>query len=209
MSVVGRRPESLTVGHVGQPFEGENLLHILCVNSREAELVELVRIASTMLSASQCGEVFWAQAKGAFFTAPPMVHYGGTPLGYAVAFSLQKAVRAMLTAGHTSNHASACRGLISLNDAEHFACSITGYLPIHVAVANSLTEMYEVLVHTPGMGHSGYHISADPKALTTIGSVSDYSMLGPLQLAGVLGHKKMVKYILRCRAHQQWSWGPV
>ena len=76
-----------------------------------------------------------------------MAYYGGTPVSYAVAFSLQAALRTMLLC---SKEYKAMHGVIDLNDPTKAACKLTGLLPLHVAVANSLTNMFNFLVDLPG-----------------------------------------------------------
>ena len=117
-------------------FNGENGLHILCVNSREAELCECVELAAAALTSKELGGLFSGQAEGLFFQEPPMDFYGSTVVSYAVAFSLQAALRTML---RCSKQYHAMRGLIDFNDPRRHACRLTGFMPVHVAVANSLT----------------------------------------------------------------------
>ena len=54
-------------------------MHILAVNKRERELIKLVELASTRLSATQCKLLLlYQKARGPFFTASPMDFYGGS-----------------------------------------------------------------------------------------------------------------------------------
>lgn len=141
------RPSLIPLRHVGQPFLGENALHVLAVNKREPELCEIIELAARSLDAEQLKEMYLAHALGVFFHADPMDFYGASPLGYLVAFSLEKALVTLLA---VSSSSPAMAGLVDLNDPTH-ACPLTGFLPLHVAVANSLTSMFNFLIDLPGL----------------------------------------------------------
>jgi hypothetical protein len=205
LSVYRQTPALLTQNHTGKIFGGENGLHILCVNSREAELCECVEIAAANLSTPELQALFWSQAEGVFFTEEPMSLYGSTPISYAVAFSLQAGISTMF---RCSKEHAAMKGVLDVNDTRQ-ACKLTGFLPIHVAVANSLTGMVNFLLDLPGLPIEFDDMRARQESLSTCGKLSAYSLLNPLQVACKLGDKKLVQYILRTQSKQQWVWGPV
>lgn len=198
-------PSLLTQYHTGKIFTGENPLHILAVNSREDVLCECIVVAANNLTNEQCRGLFLKQATGIFFSDEPMAYYGSTPVAYAVAFSLQRALTTMLV---MSKECSAMRGVIDFND-PHNACKHSGFLPLHVAVANSLTSMVNFLLDLPGLTIEYDDMRANPNALTAFGTLNALSLLSPLQVACKLGDKKLVQYILRTQSKQQWVWGPV
>ena len=107
-------------------------------NRREAAALELLPLAVASLARDELDELFHANASGAFFKTPPMVMYGGTPLGYAVAFSMRDTLAAILRLARS--HSDKMGGLINFDDPRH-ACKLTGFLPLHVAVANGLCDM--------------------------------------------------------------------
>ena len=132
-----RRPSLIALPHVGQPFEGENALHILAVNKHETELIELIDLAARELPPRQLARTFKAQAIGVFFHEEPMVFYGCTPIAYAVAFSLDGAISQMLRCSRDdANYPNFDNALIDLN-APGNACPLTGFHPLHVAVRAS------------------------------------------------------------------------
>ena len=55
------------------------------------------------------------------------------------------------------------RGVIDFNSTQQ-ACRMTGFLPIHVAVANSLTGMVNFLLDLPGMSIEYDDLRANPQA---------------------------------------------
>ena len=86
-----------------------------------------------------------------------MLFFGSTPLSYAVAFSLSKVISRILI---STVEVPAMAGIIDLNSPK-YACPLTGFLPLHVAVANSLTSMFNFLTDLPGLpmqvGHMRVH----------------------------------------------------
>ena len=91
------RPELMPVPHaVGSIFEGENALHVLAVNRREKQMIYLLELASESLDRPACELLVNGHARGGFFNDPPMDLYGTTIFAYAVAFSLHRAVAAMI-----------------------------------------------------------------------------------------------------------------
>ncbi len=199
------RPQLIPLRHVGQPFEGENALHILAVNKKEEELCEVIELAASALDSEMLRETFHAATTGAFFHDDPMDFYGSTPLAYCVAFSLQRALTTLLLAGRRE---PAMAGLVDLNDPAH-ACPLTGFLPLHVAVANSLTGMFNFLTDLPGLPLEFDDKRASTHALSQYGQVQQWAVLTPLQLGVKLGDKRIVQYILRTQSTCEWVWGPV
>ena len=200
------RPALIPLGHAkGLFFAGENSLHILAVNSREMELMEVIWIAARNLKRKQLKKTFTAPARGGFFLEEPMLFYGGSAVSYAVAFELEGAIRQMLIA---ADECPEMEGVIDLNEPAH-ACPLTGFLPIHVAVANSLTSMFNFLIDLPGMAIQFDPCCAMTSSLSVKGIFSRWSALSPLQLATKLGDRRMVQYIMRSQSVCDWQWGPV
>lgn len=211
LSVFGARPDLLPLAHVGQPFAGENALHVLAVNRREHELCHLIELAAASLDRAELEALFHSQARGVFFTSPPMCFYGGSVLGYAVAFSLRRAVATMLRLSGAGGE-GAMVGLLDLNDPKQ-ACEQTGMLPLHVAVANGLARMHDFLTELPSLPE-GRALRATREGLSERAKVSslaklDLAGLTPLQLAAKLGDRRMFQHIMRKRAKVLWVWGPV
>ena len=73
LTVYERAPALLQQTHQSKVFWGENALHILCVNSREAELCTCIELAAKHLKPKQLKNIFEGQATGLFFTELPMV----------------------------------------------------------------------------------------------------------------------------------------
>ena len=71
---------------VDSPFAGEMAMHVLAVNQREETLMALVRLAHQNFDEKQLRILYTTTAHGAFFSGEPMIFYGGTVLGYFVAF---------------------------------------------------------------------------------------------------------------------------
>jgi len=200
------RPALIPLGHAkGLFFAGENSLHILAVNSREMELMEVIWIAARNLKRKALKKTFTAPARGGFFLEEPMLFYGGSAVSYAVAFELEGAIRQMLLA---ADECAEMQGVIDLNEPSH-ACPLTGFLPIHVAVANSLTSMFNFLVDLPGMAIQFDPCCAMTSSLSVKGKFASWSALSPLQLATKLGDRRMVQYIMRSQSVCDWQWGPV
>lgn len=116
-----------------------------------------------------------------------MDFYGATPLSYMVAFSLERALISLLIA---SKRIPAMSGLIDFNDRAH-ACPLTGFLPLHVAVANSLTSMFNFLVDLPGLPIEFDGMRATPTCLTQHGKFPQWAVLTPLQLSVKLGERSL------------------
>ena len=127
-------------------------------------------------------------------------------MSYAVAFSLMEALRTML---RCSLGYRAMRDIIDFNDHAKSACKLTGLLPLHVAVANSLTSMFNFLCDLPGLPVEFDDMRARPTVLSQYGSRTALALMTPLQVAVNLGDQKLVQYILRTQSKQEWEWGPV
>jgi hypothetical protein len=199
------RPGLIALRHIGPPFEGENALHILAVNKREDELCRVIKLAASTLETEVLRETFRAVTSGVFFSNDPMDFYGSSPLSYFVAFSLQRALTTLLLASKSEPRMA---GLVDLNDPEH-ACPLTGFLPLHVAVANSLTGMFNFLIDLPGLPITFDKECASPFGLSQHGHRHQWAALTPLGLGVKLGEKRIVKYILRTQSTCEWAWGPV
>ena len=70
------------------------------------------------------------------------------------------------------------RGLFDPNDEVH-ACSLTGFLPVHVAVANSLADMFDFLTVGIGNTHDTAKLRASSSVLTTCRRVAGLAWLRP------------------------------
>ena len=191
-------PAMLKLRHAtGKPYAGETLLHIAAANSREEVLLQLIELGVAKLAKEDLKGLLLAQATGAFFRSTPMSQYGGTVLGYACSFDLRKVVVALLNTGHVS--------LDSLED----ACVVSGFLPLHAAVATRQLGMYDFL--TTGLEQ---RLRANPTARTRPGMPRgdgrlDNVNLNPLQLAARLGDQAAVQHILKTQVQVLWVWGPV
>ena len=156
------------------------------------------------------------QARGSFFDGMPMRFYGSTLLGYCAAFGLRAPIALLF-----SNEAVA-RSL-NLSD-PRLACSRTGFLPLHAAVANGRTDMFDYLIgrivplddecrHAMRLGQaesstadewSQRYMCLEARAAeyhhrTTLTANAELSLLTPLQLTAKLGDQRMAKHILRDR----------
>jgi hypothetical protein len=211
MAIFRALPKVLVEAHGPGPFLGENALHVLMVNRREKQLLELIDLASATFSRSMLRRLFCAQASGPFFNDPPMIYYGGTVVAYAVAFSMKKPFARILE--HIVDNPKMQR-LLSLNDSAHHACKLSGFLPLHVCVANGLTEMYDFLLSFDGLPKQAqlklHHLRANPQALTARGrQCIELCSLSPLQLAVKMGNKRMFQHALKASCAIFWRWGPV
>lgn len=124
-----------------------------------------------------------------------MRSYGGSPFAYLCAF------RATEVLQHIFNEPRLI-GLVDLNS-HSIACPISGYLPLHTAVANGRNEVYDLLEKN---GASPQALTTPNSAPTVLGTVLE---LTPLQLACRLGHQSMLEHVLTRRWQTQWKWGPV
>ena len=213
VAICKARPAALTISHGPGPFTGENALHVLMVNRREAAALELVELALEMLSRKQLEELFYSQASGPFFHAPPMCYYGGTPIAYAVAFSMTSIFAAVLPRVFGAANADKLKGLIDADDPRH-ACQLTGFLPVHVAVANGLIHMYDFITELKGLSKADQvafiRARGDRFSTARRGTAHpEYCSLTPLQLATKLGDRRMFQHVLRKDSHVEWRWGPV
>ena len=188
-------------------FVGESGLHVLAANRREEELCDALQLAEELLTTPQLVELLCVQAAGGFFRAPPSLFYGGTILGYAASFNLKEAVRAILCIERVASE-------VNLLNANECACKITGFLPLHAAAANGMTDMFDYLIgrdgrlldDTPPLPEER---RADRNLKTSQGERMSWSGLSALQLAAKLGDQRMCKHILRERLRMNWKWGPL
>ena len=112
------------------------------------------------------------------------------------------------------SHQDKVRGYFDVNSSEHF-CVHTGFSPMHTAVANGFSTMYDFLCDLPDLG-----LREDLKGIETLKSgvgtlpqcLAIYSSgLTPLQLACQLGKHDVFEHIIK-RPHYSnilWKWGPV
>ena len=203
------RPELLPLVHIeGSIFHGEHALHVLAVNMREMELCRLLELAARRLSRKQLEGLFLAQADGTFFRDAPMNFYGGTILNYCVAFGLHRAVAAMMLLARTEGKMTTPFSLVDPNDVEHVACTYTGFAPLHVAIANGLTRMYDFLCELPGLDEVK-HLRTNRHIMTRAVEWGPVGQLTPLQLATFLGDERTFQHIMKRRSTVVWAWGPV
>ena len=205
-------PRLLLQKHGPGFFLGEHGLHVLAVNRREYELCRALFLCEQYLTKSQYTELMSCQAVGMFFKGNPMAFYGGSILSFAAAFGLTRAARMILM--HDMKHSSANR----LTGYE-FACTSTGFLPLHCAVANGRVAMYNFLTGATGEGDETGAINgagrlpiewcASGSQKGGRGSGEVWSRLSPLQLAAKLGDTRMAKHIMRKRLKPNWTWGPL
>ena len=76
-----------------------------------------------------------------------------------------EALRTMLRA---SKRSAAMGGVIDFNDKKK-ACALTGFLPLHVAAANSLTSMCNFLQDLPGLSIEFDECRARPNEPSQLG----------------------------------------
>ena len=72
----------------------------------------------------------------------------------------------------------AMSGVIDFNDPRQ-ACRTTGFMPIHVAVANSLTNMVNFVIDLPGLTLEFDDLRAKPHSLTQLGRQPTFALLSP------------------------------
>ena len=92
-------------------------------------------------------------------------------LSYAIAFSMKAPFARMLE--QMIDNEDKMAGLFSLNDSERHACKLSGFLPLHVCIANGLTHMYDFLLDFKGLPLETqiklHPFRADPNALSARG----------------------------------------
>eukprot|EP00966_Prymnesium_polylepis_P188724 4372996-Prymnesium_polylepis.1 len=187
------------------PFTGENTLHVVAVNKHERFMLSMVDLACEHFDRQQLESFYWAQAVGGFFHDFPMRYYGGSPIGYMTAFSLARPIAVIC---HQSLQVEKMNGIVNMN-AHSYACRITGFLPLHVAVVNGLTGMYDFLLNFPRL-RALESLRADMQMVSTRrGMILDNAGLSSLQLAAKIGDHRMFQYITKKTARVQWVWGPV
>ena len=131
--------------------------------------------------------------------------YGSTPIGYMVAFSMPRPIA--LLAFHCKS-CSKMHGLLQLDNPRH-ACRITGFLPLHIAVVNGLTGMYDFILNFANIRELEEFRSRPNLISTRVGQFREYAGLTPLQLAAKVGDHRLFQYIMRRTAKVLWVWGPV
>merc|ERR1719197_1564032 len=156
-------------------------------------------MAHDLLPRELVKDCFTSQALGLFFSGPPMNQYGGTPIGYAAAFCMRRAIALYLSISQTDK----VRGFIDLNSREQL-CIFSGF-----------SSMYDFLVDLPDLGLKET-LRGDEKLKSGVGTVPDClarygSGLTPLQLACQLGFHDMFSHILNRSTYSSilWKWGPV
>ncbi|KAL1496128.1 hypothetical protein AB1Y20_014749 [Prymnesium parvum] len=205
-----RWPRMMTLTYGRGLFQGENALHILAANRKEQELIEMLRSARLRLMDKMYAALLHGQVKGVFFHTSPQLFYGGSCTGFASSFGLMRAVAFIMEYESERND-----GTELLFDDAH-ACKTTGFLPVHCAVANGRTQMYDFLTGAhnhlapiPGEPRLANHQVVNSDQLTAHSSYEQWSGMTPLQLAAKLGDTRMCKHILRKRLVLNWKWGPL
>lgn len=200
MRMVEARPELLALAYTKGPFQGENALHNLAVNSCQSHIIRLIKLAAEKLSKQQIYELFTSHANGSFFSSigEPTCYFGETPLAFMASFGLKDALRTFCG----DERLNWC------SDQNQNECMLTGFLPIHAVVACGSKSMFDFLISKELPPHQ----RADTKSIT---KPSTYTLpllqlpLNPLQLAVKLGNHKMVLHVIRRQCCEvQWSWGP-
>ena len=210
-------------GELGGVFDGEGSLHILAVNKREEQFVELVKLARREFSDADFEELLLQRCTGSFFNTN-VPELGATPLAYAAAYSLSGVFEALFVTHDGMLTPTGCEGgMLSpeqrnllLNgeaprqiagqddrpgrkpalDASHRG-ERHGYYPLHAAVACGTKAIYDMLVGKC----DALSLDRDNCPKTAVGQLT------PLQLAAKLGRKQMFKHILRKRSEEVWIWG--
>ena len=142
MRLIWAQPTLLLQVHAAWgPFDGESVLHVLAANRQEGLLVDglparaipgVLEIARAKLSEAQHAQLWRSLARGPFFTAVPMRHFGGSAIGYLSCFGMKRALLQLFASAEAT-------GGLSLNDAAQ-ACAITGYLPLHAVTACGMRD---------------------------------------------------------------------
>ncbi|KAL1507839.1 hypothetical protein AB1Y20_007447 [Prymnesium parvum] len=206
-------PRMIPLVHGAGLYLGEHLFHILAVNRREDELCRMLHIAHLRLGRAQWLQLLSRTPTGIFFLGYPMSFYGSTLVGFCAAFGLKHAIHKIIMYDEVDKRSMDIRP--RLTDHSH-SCPVTGFMPLHCAVANGQLEMYDFL------SGSNHHLVpmenelripsslvADVTQRTVHGLRERWSMLTPLQLAAKLGDKRMTRHILRKRLTLNWKWGPL
>ena len=102
----------------------------------------MLSIAQSRLSANQYGVLLRQRATGIFFREAPMLFYGSTFISFAAAFGLRKVIATVMA---TDEDVGICQGLEGRLIDPNQACPLTGFMPLHVAVANGRLRMYDFL----------------------------------------------------------------
>jgi len=217
MLLLEANPRMLTHQHGEGPFTGEHAMHILVVNRKEDLFCRCLQLV-TRIPRDERAILMGAQTTGGFFSGPPMIYYGSSILAYAAAFGLKRAVWMMVTDPQLS---------LDLNARP---CGVSGFYPLHAAVVNGQTEMYDFLTDPNGSEsgqqrpsdddssgfddnggslHLPLQLLADSKKTTAIAAKPNLSQLTCLQLAALFGNQQMFTHIVRKQAQVRWMWGPL
>lgn len=193
----------------------ERVTWLQAVNQREEELCELLCTAHLRLGRGQWNRMLERTPVGIFFLGFPMSFFGSTIVAFAAAFGLKRVIHTIFKLEEADAKSIGAEAPIRLTDTK-YACPITGFMPIHCAVANGQLQMYDFLT---GANHHlakkldeiriPCHLLALVTQRTVHGLRERWSMLTPLQLAAKLGDKRMTRHILRKRLALNWKWGPL
>jgi hypothetical protein len=197
--VIRQVPRHMLDAHGDGMFYGENCLHVLCANGREAEACAMFDVVADQLPRQEVHRLLRMQAVGSFFRSPPVDFYGSTPVSYACMFGMKELLGKMLKWGGTE---------IDLNDPKQFGCHTSGFLPIHCLVASKLPRMVDWLLTL--RGHPDLLASrARLNVRVAEGANMRFHELTPLQLATKLGDHAMFRFLLKKSAKTDWRWGPM
>ena len=86
---------------------------------------------------------------------------------------------------------------------------ISGFFPIHAAVAASSIEMVKFLISLDGLDRQTRNNKSADLGLTTVKRTEESQELTPLQFAFSLGDAAMTEFLIHERAIVQWQWGPL
>jgi len=209
------KPEWMIQPHKEGPYEGENCMHIFATNQRESALCRMIDIAGGGgLISSQLEKLLWSEARGTFYDKPPMCLYGSSPVAYLVGFGLRDTLGHLLVFAHRRKGSIPWwAALVDVNDAKR-ACSHTGFLPLHVATALDLPDMYNFLADLADLPTVDY-LRADPRLRSGTDAArpppslaEQYGGLTPLQLAAKMANYRMFRHIMARRSIVLWRWGP-
>jgi hypothetical protein len=117
LELIKQRPERMLEAHGAGDFEGENCMHVLCVQQREDILCRAFDVVARHLPRAEVRRLLTMQASGTFFRKPPVDLYGSTPLSCvatahaACPTSLVRSARALRGAACVALTASRSRAL--------------------------------------------------------------------------------------------------
>ena len=201
MRLYRKFPRLLCLEHVGADgidshFQGETVLHALAANKREDQLRGCLRIARDSLETAELEKLLNLQAVGEFFQRTPMLYFGSTILGYACAFHLKQTIIDLTDE--------------KLKQSVRTSCRLTGFRPVHVAVANNDADMFDFLTgdnDSEGSPMLPLALQSSRGSKTGPGTTRELpAKLTPLQLAAHLGYRSMFEHILRRNVQVNWKW---